>query len=326
MPEKYDPIILPSQNDYLDYFQPGTVRPEEDPRDYTTAAHPLPLPTEPLPAFFQLPARPVQNQGQRGACAAFGVGRTLTRAVSLQTAPATYLDVSEEALYAEGRARINLTCQDGGSDPRINAAICCELGLPSEAAIPYLSRDLCWRPDAGLWSQRIVQGEKYVSLRTRDDVRTALYAGHEPTICLTLYRNFAPDAAGILPMPSGAVWGGHCMTFVGWDFRNRKKYWIIENQWGSGWGNGGRAYLPDAYWDLHESQGGVWATTGTWVIYVPQAPPPPKRDTFYIQVWRQTPTGWDVGTPIEQEIGAYVTVKRTRNGVEETVIDFQPVF
>ena len=329
MPEKYDPIILPSQNDYLDYFQPGAVRPHDDPRDYTMRTHPLPVaPPRAFPPYFMLPARPVQNQGQRGACAAFGVGRTLTRSDMVANTRATSLDISEEALYAEGRARINLLCQDAGSDPRTNAAICCELGLPLESVAPYESRDLCWRPGADIWQQQAVRGEKYVSLRTREDVQAALYAGLEPTICLQLSQNFVPDANGIIPMPSGAVWGNHCMTWAGWDHRNaRRKLWAVVNQWGEGWGQSGICWIPDALWDLPETKGGVWKTTGNWAIYVPTAPKPePKKDTFYIQVWRQTPTGWDVGTPIQQEVGAYVTVKRTRDGAEETVIDFQPVF
>ena len=35
----------------------------------------------------------------------------------------------------------------------------------------------------------------------------------------------------------------HCLLVVGYDLGAEKPYWILRNQWGEGWGDGGMFYL-----------------------------------------------------------------------------------
>jgi hypothetical protein len=51
---------------------------------------------------------------------------------------------------------------------------------------------------------------------------------------------FRPDAAGVLSL-SGSLVGGHCVWVRG--YNQPRDAYRIQNSWGSGWGQGGQAWL-----------------------------------------------------------------------------------
>ena len=51
-----------------------------------------------------------------------------------------------------------------------------------------------------------------------------------------------------MPMPDfgrECVLGGHAVLIVGYD--DTKKWWIVRNSWGVGWGDHGYFYMPYKY-------------------------------------------------------------------------------
>lgn len=42
-------------------------------------------------------------------------------------------------------------------------------------------------------------------------------------------------------------YGGHAVTITGWGYINNKFHWRLLNSWGTGWGEGGYAWLPEEY-------------------------------------------------------------------------------
>lgn len=77
------------------------------------------------------------------------------------------------------------------------------------------------------------------------------------------------SSTGILASPYGYA-GGHAMIIVGKKIISNKPHWIVQNSWGSWWGDGGYCYMPcdwgigcpnpDVYW------GPGYGLTGTqWV-------------------------------------------------------------
>jgi C1A family cysteine protease len=50
------------------------------------------------------------------------------------------------------------------------------------------------------------------------------------------------------PADAGDVVGGHAVLLVGYDLNSR--LWRVRNSWGTGWGEGGYAWLPWAWTGL----------------------------------------------------------------------------
>ncbi len=274
---KYDP--LPDGVDPRDWVRPGNLRPSPpDPRDYAHAVRPGAVS---LPAHFELPERPIKNQGDRGSCGAFGSMRLL----EWEFAKAGIdLDGSEEAQYAWTRALMAALCQDAGSDPRSAMKAMAQFGAVTETDCPYESHDLCWQPGADL-SEKAAPRRLTSYARTAtspDAVKAALFGtngtdGKKVAGCFLLFQNFAPDANGLIPMPAGGVLGGHWMTHEGWDDNRPTPYgpgaWKFANQWSRAWGLGGYCWIPYAVWNLGQNQGGCWKSD-LWVVTAPVAPQP----------------------------------------------------
>lgn len=58
---------------------------------------------------------------------------------------------------------------------------------------------------------------------------------------MACFRAYSGDAFWI---PNGNQLGGHAVLLTGWEGNN----FIMQNSWGTVWGNGGKAYFPDDEW------------------------------------------------------------------------------
>lgn len=265
MADKYAP--LPPDTDWRSAFRVGDVKPSPpDGRDFPALAkHETPVT---LPASFQLPERPIRNQGGKGACVAFSFARILERGFDNA---GRVLDLSEEEMYARLRVPYDWLCQDTGSYPRDCAAASVSDGWLSEAQRPYNDRDLCTGPAANLAQYK---GVEYRAARTWEDVKQILYQfGAGVTICLSVYDSFfSTGADGIMPAPSGKPAGGHCMVIEGWDDR----FAWVANSWSTGFGLHGYLRVPLHYVDgsVPPEQGGIW-TSDMWTVLVAQPEPIP---------------------------------------------------
>lgn len=276
MPEgpKYEPTP-PDVTDLFAFHKVGTVIPSPpDPRDRPF----VPRMTQPvaLPRAFRLPALPVKNQLDEGSCGSFGSIRILEGELARQ---GIVFDGSEEFQYAETRTRMGLpTCEDGGSDPRSAMSVLVDIGATTETLIPYKSRGLCWRPNAGDEAQAAATkaAEYIVSDGSDAGIKQMLFAGHRVAFCFTLFENWNPDANGVIPMPVGKVMGGHWITAEGWDDDFSDGGWWVQNQWGAGWGVNGACFIPYAVTRLSADKGGLWRdATYTIRINAPQPQPQP---------------------------------------------------
>lgn len=303
MPSKYD--LLPAGANPLDVMRPGLVRPSApDPRDFGFLAHAaIPGSSVQLPRKFELPRVPVRNQQDWGACGAFGsISQYEYEMAKLGVA----FDGSEQAQYAWTRLIQNTLCQDSGSDPRSAMQAMVKYGVLTESEAPYQQpKDLCWQPGDSLTqtaaSRRITAYAK--TAQDMQAVKAALYGtngkdGRVVSACHSLFRNFAPDANGVIPMPGGPLWGGHWMSHWGWDDDLPTPYgpgaYLYRNQWSAAWGLGGYCWMPYAVWSLGVNQGGVWPDL--WVVTVkapdPQpSPTPTPATTAAARVWSSVDNG-----------------------------------
>lgn len=288
MPDKYEPTPAPVIGFYVQPSPP-------DARDHIAPALAAPVA---LPAEFVQPMPAVKNQLHIGSCGAFGTIAALEYEYAKQ---GLALDLSEEYQYAVTRELMATLCQDSGSYPREAMRAATEYGALTEADVPYLSRDLCWNPgdleDANAKRYRALEYFKVGP--SREAIKAALYGtngsdGHVIAYCTLVYANFGTDSQGYLHNSGASAVGAHWMDAIG--FSEGRQAWRVRNSWGSGWGDGGYAWIRYADAERDPGQGGMW-TEDAWALriaYLPDPPPeppePPEPDTGYADGYRAART------------------------------------
>mmetsp|Transcript_116158 Transcript_116158/g.335455 ORF Transcript_116158/g.335455 Transcript_116158/m.335455 type:complete len:644 (+) Transcript_116158:80-2011(+) len=78
-------------------------------------------------------------------------------------------------------------------------------------------------------------------VRGEDEMRRALASGHALYCGMDVYANFQTHRpVGVYDRLEGQKLGGHAMVMVGYGQElTRKKYWLVQNSWGEGWGDRG---------------------------------------------------------------------------------------
>lgn len=100
--------------------------------------------------------------------------------------------------------------------------------------------------------------------QSKEQFKRALDAGYPIIFGMSLYSSALTEGTfktGEIKMPtkSDQVVGGISMVLVGYD--NKKKHWIVRNNWGKQWGDKGYGYIPFSY--LINPQ----LANSFWVIY-----------------------------------------------------------
>jgi len=70
-------------------------------------------------------------------------------------------------------------------------------------------------------------------------IKTEVFNNGPVAIFMEVYEDFMHYKSGIYHHVSGGQVGGHAMRVVGWGIESGVHYWLILNQWGTGWGENG---------------------------------------------------------------------------------------
>lgn len=257
------PDSLDVKTQALSYFKVDTVYPSlRDRRDYTRRARALTIAA--LPPEWEVPEDEEENQGNTGACGAFTVVQALEHEYLRQGRDIEFSPLFQYLLTLNEQRTL---CQDFGSFMRTAFSIPVSSGAIPEAMMPYGSRNLCILPEPhymaaaaaerGAWryAQYVKAGPSL------QDMMALAYGtngtdGHLPAVCFQVYQNFQPDEQGNIPMPEGAVQGGHAVLFAGWSMARRRVK--IKNHWTRNWGVNGYAWLSMDLFGRDPNQGGIW--------------------------------------------------------------------
>lgn len=184
----------------------------------------------------------VKDQRGCGSCWAFGIVAQLESVKMIaDNTPDSNLDLSEQ--YMVSCDSNNYGCRGGYMIPAYNFLI--EPGVPEESCFPYIAKDAetgapcdnaCANPQLvkiSTWNRVTTGWSKRDSI---NNIKRAVYE-NPLTVTMYVYRDFFYYTGGVYKYVSGPLAGGHAVTIVGWN--DRDKAFIVKNSWGSGWGENG---------------------------------------------------------------------------------------
>ena len=137
-------------------------------------------------------------------------------------------------------------------------------GVCKESSWAYITNNIAVKPSKEAYIEGLKNEVLMASrvLQTMDSMKGCLIAGYPFVVGFEVYSSFESSkvsATGMVPMPNTVtepLLGGHACICLGYD--DSKKVWIMQNSWGTGWGDKGYFYLPYAYLTSSELAGDIW--------------------------------------------------------------------
>jgi hypothetical protein len=242
----------------------GWRRQLPDFRDFGYAASPGVL--RALPALVDMRPQmpPVYNQTTLGSCTAQAIGADhqseqirmelppTGAAESVAAAIAMSFVPSKLFIYYNERVMEGSVNQDAGADLRDGMKSVANQGVCPESMWPYDVAKFRDKPTPACYIEAMKhQVTSYHAVAQNiDQLKGCLAEGYPFVFGFSVYSSFQTAAVartGIMPMPSrtDSMLGGHAVMAVGYD--DSKRWFIVRNSWGEGWGDKGYFYMPYDY-------------------------------------------------------------------------------
>lgn len=227
---------------------------------------------------------PVQSQGSLGSCTAQAAASLVEHYEN--RAHGTYIDASRLFIYKTARKMLGWT-GDTGAYIRTTMGALTLFGAPPERYWPYETAEFEKEPSPFCYAlAQNYQAVQYYRLDVPGTNRTDLLRWLRAEVAhglpfmfgFTVYESIRKQQGGKIPFPRQGerVLGGHAVMVAGYDdgmlINNGEDATtgalLIQNSWGTGWGDSGFGYLPYRYvmewqardfWALMKAE---WVDTG----------------------------------------------------------------
>ena len=204
----------------------------------------------------------VLNQGNLGSCVANAYASSVQYLIGVLP--------SRLYLYFNGRVGTGYSNkEDFGLDLSDALQIFTSYTLPPETLWGYVPNNFSRLPPNTTYTCSPISSKKirYTAiLQTDTNIMNSIYLKNPVIFGIYVYTSFLTAnvaKTGIIPLPNTkkeAYQGGHCIFVIGWTKYQNVDYYIMQNSWGSNWGNtgsttyapnngrnGGYAYIPKSY-------------------------------------------------------------------------------
>jgi C1A family cysteine protease len=193
-----------------------------------------------IPDEFELTMPKVKNQKNIGSCVAHSIALTVEYFNAVQNDDQTLMSTN----YIYGN-RTDTSHKGKGMYTRKAIANTCKYGdvtesdFPGNTEVPTVIDEFEDRKYQ-LYDKGIpCRFSSYYSVKRENEIKTALMQNGPVIFAMNWYDDIKV-VDGVIHTNYQGDKGGHCMVIYGWT----KDGWLIQNSWGKGWGNNGRAILP----------------------------------------------------------------------------------
>jgi C1A family cysteine protease len=207
----------------------------------------------------------VYDQGELGSCTANAIAAAVQFDMIKQNNKNPFMP-SRLFIYFNERVMEHTVNSDAGAEIRDGIKSVVKQGVCPESLWKYNIPKFTIKPPAtaykaALKEQAMVYNRLNVEISS---LKNCLAQGFPFVFGMSVYSSFESDKVtknGIVPMPKPkeTLMGGHAVMCVGYD--DTKKWLIVRNSWGLGWGDKGYFYLPYTYINTN-------LTDDFWVINV----------------------------------------------------------
>lgn len=227
-----------------------------DSRDYTfSVSSASSLPENNKLASYKLPANRTEDQGNIGACTAFGVTSAFERLITALTGDVSF---QGSPMFNYTNSRILDAAELTDDDGTTLRSACANLrlnGVCRDTTWSYTMSHFYVTPSKQAYSEarNLAQIVNYYEVnRTLDALKYLIGAyGYYVSIGFLVFPGFelpATNTTGDVPDPDVNLetpLGGHCVNLIGWDDGTQR--FTFLNQYGTSWGNGGLGTISYNY-------------------------------------------------------------------------------
>lgn len=207
-------------------------------------------------------AGPVKDQGEEGSCTghAFSSAREWIARRYEQRSPV----LSPQFLYVEELIANGTFPRDEGAMPRTGCQVLTGKGCCETTYYPYVEGRLSSPTETQLENASKYKTGAYHRIAKFEDFLGCLAdaAPWPVTVGFVVYESFLSErvaASGVMPVPKAGEerQGGHEVLCLGYDLP--KQLALVQNSWGTGWGQKGFFWMPFEVIGSH--------ATDLWVVH-----------------------------------------------------------
>src|SRR5712692_3501001 len=235
----------------------GALRDRYDPRDavYEAKLHAF-IGAAPPQVDLRSLCAPVRDQGQQGSCTGFALAGLREFLENKAGTPNPMVVLSPAFIYYEERKMEGTVtdCQ-AGAMPRDGFKVLAKMGACPEVDDQY-NAATCGGPTPGAVTKaKPFRIASYERITTLAGLKQTLAQGYGCLLGIQVYSSFESAGAqqtGHIPMPKAtdSLLGGHALFCCGYKDDTKYAgggYLIVQNSWGTGFGDKGFVYLPYGY-------------------------------------------------------------------------------
>lgn len=250
-------------------FRTGWIKDTPDERDYKYS---LRVPQrQTLPSVDLRPKCPkVLNQGELGSCTACAATAMVQFVRGVEKHP--NWQPSPLFTYYSTRLIEGSVDRDNGASLRNTIASTVRYGVTPELFWKYNISNFKVNPPQGVWSEALNhQTIQYLRIdNTKEsEICDCLTKGYPFVFGVAVYESFVSRLVartGVVPHPNTRkeqFLGGHALLAVGYEQIGKVKHLIVQNSWGTGWGQRGFCKIPFTYITSSVLCGDCWTIRTT---------------------------------------------------------------